>query len=195
MTGTEGKLQVLQKHYNALDRMSEDSEFDSEWKEQVETKVSICSSLSCEYQYLKRELCKMEIEKCICNLKNNKTGGRDGLVGKWVKYERVGMVDLLHQHFKVVWQEETVSKQWREGLILNLFKKGDKKDLGKYMGITLLSVVRKVFCQVHNNRLAQYLDYGDKLHEGQAEYRVGRSCMNIVSVRLINGRQVNEKIW
>ena len=30
MTGTNGKLQVLQKHYKALSRMSEDSDFDSE---------------------------------------------------------------------------------------------------------------------------------------------------------------------
>ena len=37
-----------------------------------------------------------------------------------------GMVDLLHQFFKVVWHEETVPKQWREGLIVNLFMKGDE---------------------------------------------------------------------
>ena len=28
----------------------------------------------------------------------------------------------------VVWLEETIPKQWREGLIVNLFKKGDKED-------------------------------------------------------------------
>ena len=54
-------------------RMSEDSDFDSEWKEQVETKVSMCSSLLCEDEYLDGGLCKGEIEKCICKLKNNKT--------------------------------------------------------------------------------------------------------------------------
>ena len=40
MTNTRGKLHVLQKQYKELGRMSEDSDFDSEWKEQVETKVS-----------------------------------------------------------------------------------------------------------------------------------------------------------
>ena len=67
------------------------------------------------------------------------------------------MVDLLHQLFKVVWHEETVPKQWREGLIVNLFKKGDKEDPGNYRGITgVLSVVDKVFCKVINNRLVVF---------------------------------------
>ena len=34
---------------------------------------------------------------------------------------------------------------WREGLIVNIFKKGDREDPANYRGITLLSVVGKVF--------------------------------------------------
>ena len=34
------------KHYEQLDRVSVDSDFDFEWKEVVEGKVSMCSSLS-----------------------------------------------------------------------------------------------------------------------------------------------------
>ena len=70
----------LQKHYEALGRTSEDSDFDGEWKEEVETKVStcMCSSLLCDDEYLDGELHKGEIEKCVCKLKNNKTGGSEG---------------------------------------------------------------------------------------------------------------------
>ena len=177
--------------------MSEDSDFDGEWKEEVETKVSMCSSILCEDEYLDGELRKGEIEKCVCKLKNNKTGGSDGLVGELLKYGGGGMVDLLHQLLKVVWHEETVPKQWREGLIVNLFKKGDKEDPGNYRGITLLSVVGKVFCKVISNRLVQYLDCGGKLHEGQARFRVGRSCMDnayvlneVVQDRLKEGKVI-----
>ena len=121
-----------------MGRTSEDSDFDGEWKEEVETKVStcMCSSILCEDEYLDGELCKEKIEKCVRKLKNNKTGGSDGLVGELLKYGGGGKVDLLHQLFKVVWHEETVPKQWREGLIVNLFKKGDKEDPGNYRGIT-----------------------------------------------------------
>ena len=62
------------------------------------------------------------------------------------------MVCLLEQLFSVIWREELVPRQWREGLIVNLFKKGDKEDPGNYRGIMLLSVVGKVFCKILNNR-------------------------------------------
>ena len=44
----------------------------------------MCGSLSkvCEDEALDREIEKAEIAKCICKLKNNKTGGSDGLVGE-----------------------------------------------------------------------------------------------------------------
>ena len=43
------------------------------------------------------------------------------------------MVDLLEQLFSVLWQEEIVPRQWREGLIVNIFK------LRKGTGRTLLT--------------------------------------------------------
>ena len=99
------------------------------------------------------------------------------------------MVFLLEQLFSVVWREETVPKQWREGLIV---KKGDREDPGNYRGITLLSVVGKVFC---NNRLVQCLDKGGALHEGQAGFRVNRSCMDNVYTlnEIVQGRFREDK--
>ncbi len=48
----------------------------------------MCGSLCkvCEDEALDREIEKAEIVKCICKLKNNKTGGSDGLVGELLKY-------------------------------------------------------------------------------------------------------------
>ena len=41
----------------------------------------------------------------------------NGIVGELLKYGGFGMVDLLKQLFSVIWQEEIVPRQWREGLI------------------------------------------------------------------------------
>ena len=100
------------------------------------------------------------------------------------------MVDLLHRLFSVVWREELVPPQWRQGLIVNLFKKGDKEDPGNYRGITLLSFVGKVFCKIFNNRLVDHLDKDGLLHEGQAGFRVKRGCVDNVYTlnELVQGR-------
>ena len=82
-------------------------------------------SVTCEDDniILDREIDSAEISRCLRKLKNNKTGGSDGLVGELPKYGGSGMVDLLQQLFSVIWREEMVPLQWREGLIVNLFKK------------------------------------------------------------------------
>ena len=90
------------------------------------------------------------------------------------------MVDVLEQLFSFIWQEEIVPRQWRDGLIVNIFKKGDREDPGNYRGITLLSVVGKVFCKILNNRLVQCLDKEGALYEGQAGSRLSRGCMDNV---------------
>ena len=134
VTSTRGKLEVLQKHYQHLGKISVDSDFDANWKEEVESKVSSYGSMSesCEDNRLDIAIEKGEIVKCI---KKRKTGGSDGLVGELLKYGGSGMVCLLEQLFSVVWHEQTVPRQWREGLIVNLFKKGDRKNPSNYRGI------------------------------------------------------------
>ena len=100
------------------------------------------------------------------------------------------MIRLLHKLIQVVWSEELVPPKWREGLIVNLFKKGDKEDPGNYRGITLLSVVGKVFCKIVSDRLVWHLESGGVLHEGQAGFRAKRSCVDNIYVlsELVQGR-------
>ena len=133
--------------------------------------------------------------QCVRKLKNDKTGGSDGIVGELLKYGGSGMVDLLEQLFSVIWQEEIVSRQSRDGLIVNIFKKGDREDPGNYRGITLLSVVGKVFCKILNNKLVQCLDKEGALHERQAGFRLNRGCMDNVYTlnEIVQGRLREDK--
>ena len=129
---------------------------------------------------LDRDISYAEIKKCLKSLKNNKTGGNDGLVGELFKYGGSGMANLLKALYEVVWTEEGIPKQWRQGLIVSLYKKGDVEDPGNYRGITLLNVVGKLFCKILNNRLVIRLESEKALHEGQAGFRAKRSCVDNV---------------
>ena len=67
------------------------------------------------------------------------------------------MVNLLELLFSVIWQEELVSS-----------------------GITLLSIVGKVFCKILNNRLEQYSNEEGALHEEHASFSPSRACIDNV---------------
>ena len=192
VSSTKGKLEVLQRHYESLGSYSVDSAFDEDWKEEVDARVRECSGVSVGYvdSVLDRDIEMSEIARCVRKLKNNKTGGSDGLVGELLKYGGPGMIELLHRLFRVVWLKELVPPKWREGLIVNLFKKGDKEDPGNYRGITLLSVVGKIFCKILNDRLVASLEENQALHEGQAGFRTKRSCVdNIYTLNeIVQGR-------
>ncbi len=117
---------------------------------------------------------------------DDKTGGNDGLVGELFKYGGKGMANLLEVLYGVVWTEESIPKQWRQGLIVRLYK---KEDPGNYRGITLLNVVGKVFSKILNNRLVSRLEAERALHEGQAGFREKRSCVdNIFTLKIVQGR-------
>ena len=66
ITSTRDKLEVLQKHYQLLSKMSVDSEFDAGWKEEVEDSVGGYSSLSEE---VGDAFFDTEIAKCVRKLK------------------------------------------------------------------------------------------------------------------------------
>ena len=56
--------------------------------------------------------------------------------------------------------------------LLLIYLKRVTEDPGNYSGITLLSVVGKVFCKILKNRLVQCLDKERVLHIGQAGFRI-----------------------
>ena len=144
VSSTQGKLEILRRHY---DKVGVDDNFKADRKEEVVSTLQTCSILSevSKNDRLDRQMNREEIAQCVKKLKNNKTGRCDGIVWELLKYGGSGMVCLLEQLFSVIWCEELVPRQWQEGLIVNLFKKGDKEDPGNYRDITLMSVVGKVF--------------------------------------------------
>ena len=64
VTCTQGKLEVLRRHYEGLDmRMSVDDNFEADWKEEIASTLDTCSSLSevRENDRLCRQLDRKEI--------------------------------------------------------------------------------------------------------------------------------------
>ena len=56
------------------------------------------------------------------------------------------------------WRTEKVPRDWMQGVIFPLYKEGDNRDPLNYRGITLLSVVGKVYTRVLTERLVRFAE-------------------------------------
>ena len=74
----------------------------------------------------------------------------------------------------------------RDAKIVTLFKnKGDRSDCNNFRGISLLSVVGKVFAQVV---LARLQILADRIYpESQRDFRSGRSTVDMTTTRDMQG--------
>ena len=58
----------------------------------------------------------------------------------------------------VAWETERVPTDWMQGVVFPLYKDGDDRDPMNYRGITLLSVVGKVYNRVLGDRLISFAE-------------------------------------
>lgn len=127
---------------------------------------------------------KGEIEEIIRKMKNNKSPGTDTITAEMLKNGGDTLVRASHELIQQVWNEETMPEEWKQGLIIPIYKKGDRRDCKNYRGITLLNVIYKIFSILIYNRLVVY---GEReVSEYQCGFRTGRSTMdNIFMLRQI----------
>ncbi|KAL9983948.1 hypothetical protein ACROYT_G006197 [Oculina patagonica] len=115
-----------------------------------------------------------EIRQAIKLLKNNKAPGYDDIPAELLKADIETATEVLFVLFGHIWQEEQLPGDWRKGLIVKIPKKGDTTECTNWSGITLLSVVSKVFTRIILTRIQNAVD--NQLRKEQAGFRKGRSC-------------------
>jgi hypothetical protein len=57
-----------------------------------------------------------------------------------------------------IWNKEELPEEWKESIIVPIYKEGDKTDCGNYRGISLLSTAYKIL----PNILLSKLSYAEK---------------------------------
>lgn len=87
----------------------------------------------------------------IEKLWRGKAAGIDGMINEIFMYGGEHVAGAVHKLFAQLWEMEEFPTEWSKGLICPIFKGGsaqDKLNRMKYRGITLLSVVGKLFKSV-----------------------------------------------
>ena len=126
-----------------------------------------------------------EMEKAISQLKNGKSGGEDLLLNELFIHGNSAMIKCACKIFNVIFQSGIFPEPWSEEILVPLIKKGNINITDNYRGITLLSVLGKLFTRIMNNRLVTWAEEYRIYVEAQGGFRPGRGTVDNIFV--LNG--------
>ena len=121
-------------------------------------------------------------------MKSGKAGGVCGIQVEMVKAGGYTMVQWLKEVLNVVWRSGKTPQEWREAIIIPIYKKGCRTECGNYRGISLLSVVGKIYARIVSDRLKVLTNA--LVMDEQEGFRAGRGCID----QVFAVRQVFEKV-
>ena len=86
-------------------------------------------------------------------LRNYKASTKKSIVNEMLKYGGLNILDMLARLVETLWFTKMVPEHWHAGDIVNIFKKGDRKDPSNSRGNTLVRVVKISYAKVKDSRL------------------------------------------
>ena len=124
---------------------------------------------------------KNEVEEALRIMRTGKAAGLDGIPAECLKKGGVAVVEWLVRLLNICFEAGEVPADWRMAAIVPIFKgKGDQHVCGNYRGISLLSMVGKLFGRVLINRIRDGTE--DALKDEQCGFRRGRGCVDQIFV-------------
>ena len=120
-----------------------------------------------------------EVQRAIRRLRYGRAAGADDIPPELLKCAIYPVSRALHGLFCTVWKLGKVPAEWKEGIVLSLFKgKGSQSECSSYRPIILLSVPGKVFAHVLLDRLDPLLQKHRQPH--QSGFTCCRSTLDAI---------------
>ena len=126
---------------------------------------------------LDNPITEQEVHQAIKNLKTGKASGLDNICAEFLKYAE-NVVPFLAKFFNKLYDTSYLALDWCKSVIIPLFKKGEDSNPDNYRGISLLSIVSKVFTAILNKRLYAWAENEEKIRKEQAGFRKGYSTID-----------------
>jgi len=86
-----------------------------------------------------------EFEMVIEELKSHKSPGSDQIPAELIKAEGRKICSEFHKLIISNWNKEELPEEWKELIIVPIYKKGDKTDRGSYRGIEVCQLRSKFY--------------------------------------------------
>lgn len=123
-----------------------------------------------------------EIVFAIKALKAGKAAGSDFLINEYF----IESIDILGSHlcdiFNAILSTGYFPDKWTEGVIIPIYKKGDKRNPSNYRGITLVSCLSKLFTSILNKRIEVFCSNNNTISDSQFGFRKGRSTVDAIFI-------------
>jgi hypothetical protein len=95
-------------------------------------------------ELLVSELSALEVQMAIEKLRKHKSPGIDQIAPELIKVGGRKICFNIHKLTNSIWNEEELPKEWKESIILPIYKKGDKKDCINYREISHISTIHRI---------------------------------------------------
>ena len=129
-----------------------------------------------------------ELSKTIDSFASGKAPGNDAIPHEVINRWNGTLLLHLHEHLCLCLEEGAVPRDMYDAKEVTLYKnKGDRSDCNNYRGISLLSVVGKVFVRIAQGRLQ---NLAERIYpKSQCGFRTGRSTVDMIfSVRQLHAK-------
>ncbi len=130
---------------------------------------------------LSDDISLLEVRQAVTRAKRGKACGPDGIPSDVLRNDI--SVSFLHVLFNICLHSGKVPAQWGMGTINPIPKSStlDSRDPLSYRGITLASVLYKLYASILNERLSKWVETNDKLTDDQNGFRKKRSTVDHLS--------------
>jgi hypothetical protein len=99
-----------------------------------------------------------EFEMATEKLKSYKSPGVDQIPAELIKAGGSKTCCEIHKLIISIWNKDELPDQWKESIIVPVYKKGDKTDCSNYRGISLLSTTYRILSNILLSRLTRYAE-------------------------------------
>ena len=159
-------LTLWGKHFSNLATPTDTDCFDKSYNEQMDLNIQRLSE-QIQTGKLTIKITELEVIEAIRSLKNNKAADSTGISAEHLKNGIYSISPTLTCLINKIFNEGTVPTQFKSGILTPVHKKGKATtDAGNYRGITVTSIIGKVFERI----LLHHQDAAFDVHQSDLQF-------------------------
>jgi len=142
-----------------------------------------------KYTQLIPEPSVSEVELAIEKLKSHRSPGVDQILAEQIKAGCKTVRYEIHKLIISIWNKEELPAEWKESIIVPIYKKGNKTNCSIYRRISLLPTMYRILSSILLSRLTPYAE--EIIGDHQCGLRRSRSTTD----HIFCIHQILEKKW